>query len=76
VSRARSLGIVVWARVLKERGSVRSEQLMRMRMPLHPRAWIDALLTYPRFLGSIKPELMGVSAGQIEQALKLSCSGW
>ena len=38
---------------------------MRMKMQLHPRAWIDALLTYPRFLGSIKPELMGASAGQI-----------
>jgi N-acetylglucosamine malate deacetylase 1 len=49
---------------------------MRMRMPLHPRAWIDALLTYPRFLGSIKPELMGAPADQIELALKLSCRGW
>jgi LmbE family N-acetylglucosaminyl deacetylase len=47
-----------------------------MKMPLHSRAWIDALLTYPRFLGSIKPELMEMSAGQIELALKLSSRGW
>jgi LmbE family N-acetylglucosaminyl deacetylase len=31
---------------------------MKLRLPIHPRAWIDSLLSYPRFLGSIKPELM------------------
>jgi N-acetylglucosamine malate deacetylase 1 len=49
---------------------------MRMKMPLHPRAWIDALLTYPRFLGSIKPELMGPAANRMELALRLSRSNW
>ena len=49
---------------------------MRMKMQLRPRAWIDALLTYPRFLGSIKPELMGASASQIELKLKLAFRGW
>jgi len=49
---------------------------MRIKIPLHPRAFIDALLTYPRFLGSIKPELMAAGAGRMELALRLSGFGW
>jgi LmbE family N-acetylglucosaminyl deacetylase len=31
---------------------------MKLRFPIHPRAWIDSMLSYPRFFGTIKPELM------------------
>ena len=49
---------------------------MRIKIPLHPRAWLDILLTYPRFLGSIKPDLIEASAGHMELALRLRGSGW
>src|SRR5882724_75495 len=31
---------------------------LRRKLPWHPRAFLHGLLTYPRFLGRIKPDLM------------------
>ena len=45
-------------------------------LKLYPRAWRDALLTYPRFLGTIKPELMGNSASELGARLELHEAGW
>jgi N-acetylglucosamine malate deacetylase 1 len=41
------------------------------RFGIHPRAWIDRLLTYPRYLGTIKPELMGAAANELAPRLSL-----
>jgi hypothetical protein len=38
-------------------------------MKFRPRALLDAFLTYPRFLGSIKPELLSHSAAETEAQL-------
>jgi LmbE family N-acetylglucosaminyl deacetylase len=38
---------------------------------LHPRAWIDALLTYPRFLGTIKPQLMAAASSELSARVNL-----
>jgi LmbE family N-acetylglucosaminyl deacetylase len=43
---------------------------------LHLRAWIDALLTYPRFLGTIKPKLMRAAAQELAPRLSLYRAGW
>jgi LmbE family N-acetylglucosaminyl deacetylase len=40
-------------------------------IPFHPRAWIDALLAYPRFLGTTKPELMASASSQLPARLGL-----
>lgn len=36
-----------------------------LRLARHPRALLDSILTYPRFLGTIKPRLMSASVEQI-----------
>ncbi len=38
---------------------------MRLKLPFHPRAWLDSWLTYPRFLGTLKPELMHGAADEV-----------
>jgi N-acetylglucosamine malate deacetylase 1 len=45
-------------------------------LKFHPRAWRDALLTYPRFLGTIKPDLMGNSASELGPRLEMQASIW
>jgi LmbE family N-acetylglucosaminyl deacetylase len=42
---------------------------MKIRLGIHPRAWIDSFLTYPRFLGTIKPELLKCATDEIEPRL-------
>jgi LmbE family N-acetylglucosaminyl deacetylase len=42
---------------------------MQTRFPIHPRAWLNSILTYPRFLGTIKPELLRCAASEIEPRL-------
>jgi len=41
------------------------------RFGIHPRAWLDRLLSYPRFLGVIKPELLRAHAGELPSRLSL-----
>ena len=38
---------------------------------LHPRAWLHSLLTYPRFLGTIKPALMKGAARELAPRLAM-----
>ena len=45
-------------------------------LKFHPRAWRDTLFTYPRFLGTIKPELMGTSAGELRSRLEMHEASW
>lgn len=45
-------------------------------MKFHPRALIDAFLTYPRFLGSIKPDLLSSSAAEFQARLKALNRAW
>ena len=40
-------------------GLVSTISILRRLIRIHPRALVDLLLTYPRFLGTIKPELLG-----------------
>src|SRR5262245_47601058 len=42
-----------------------SDSPMRAKLPFHPRAWLDSWLTYPRFLGSLKPELLQNGADEL-----------
>lgn len=46
------------------------------RFGIHPRAWLDRMLTYPRFLGTIKPELIGGGARELAPRLSLYQAGW
>ncbi len=43
---------------------------------LHPRAWLDRLLTYPRFLGTIKPQLIGANDDEFAARLAVYQAGW
>jgi LmbE family N-acetylglucosaminyl deacetylase len=43
--------------------------VMKTRFPIHPRAWLDSILTYPRYLGTIKPELLRCAVNEIEPRL-------
>jgi N-acetylglucosamine malate deacetylase 1 len=52
-------------------------RLLRGLSKIHPRAILDAFLTYPRFLGSIKPELVaGSEAETVARLRALSASWW
>jgi LmbE family N-acetylglucosaminyl deacetylase len=51
-------------------------QNMTLGIKFHPRAWIDALLTYPRFIGSIKPGLIRNSASELGPRLATYQQGW
>ncbi len=46
------------------------------RFGIHPRAWLDRLLTYPRFLGTIKPELLRAGASELSPRLSLYQASW
>lgn len=46
------------------------------RFGVHPRAWLDRLLTYPRFLGTIKPGLMRAAEGELAPRLSLYHASW
>ncbi len=43
---------------------------LKMKIRFHPRARWHALLTYPRFLGRLKPELMGGREGEVGARLR------
>ena len=49
---------------------------MRIALKLTPRAWLDTLLTYPRFLGTIKPELMKSAARELAPRLAVLHGSW
>jgi N-acetylglucosamine malate deacetylase 1 len=49
---------------------------VRTAFRLTPRAWLDALLTYPRFLGTIKPELMKSAARELAPRLAVFHRSW
>jgi N-acetylglucosamine malate deacetylase 1 len=42
----------------------------------HPRTLVDSLLTYPRFLGAIKPGLLARTEAELEARLACLSSGW
>jgi len=50
--------------------------LLRGLGNIHPRAALDAFLTYPRFLGAIKPELLARSAAETQARLRALGSAW
>jgi N-acetylglucosamine malate deacetylase 1 len=45
-------------------------------MKIHPRAILDAFLTYPRYLGAIKPGLLGKSAAETQARLRSLYEAW
>jgi N-acetylglucosamine malate deacetylase 1 len=52
-------------------------RLLRGLTKIHPRAILDAFFTYPRFLGSIKPELLaGSEAETVARLRALNASWW
>jgi N-acetylglucosamine malate deacetylase 1 len=55
--------------------SLRKEEKMGIGK-FHPKAWLDALLTYPRFLGTIKPELIKESARELAPRLAAYHGSW
>lgn len=42
----------------------------------HPRTFLDSILTYPRFLGAIKPGLLGRGEAEFEARFASLQSGW
>jgi LmbE family N-acetylglucosaminyl deacetylase len=50
--------------------------VVQTRFSLHPRAWLDALLTYPRFLGTIKPDLMQADVDELAPRLAVHHRSW
>ena len=42
---------------------------LRQKLGIHPRLWIDSLLTYPRFMGQIKPRLLDASEDETQARL-------
>ena len=50
--------------------------LLRGLMKIHPRAILDAFLTYPRFLGAIKPDLLAKSAAETQARLRGLYEAW
>lgn len=49
---------------------------MIAKAKFHPRALIDAMLTYPRFLGTIKPTLLRGASSELEPRLAMYQQGW
>jgi LmbE family N-acetylglucosaminyl deacetylase len=45
-------------------------------MKIHPRAILDAFLTYPRYLGAIKPGLLAKSAAETQARLRGLYEAW
>lgn len=42
----------------------------------HPRTFVDSMLTYPRFIGAIKPQLLAEAELEFEARLACLKSGW
>jgi N-acetylglucosamine malate deacetylase 1 len=49
---------------------------MNAKTKFHPRAFIDAMLTYPRFLGTIKPTLLRGASSELEPRLAMYQQAW
>jgi N-acetylglucosamine malate deacetylase 1 len=49
---------------------------VKKRFGTHPKAWLHALLTYPRFLGTIKPTLMKEAACELAPRLAIHHRSW
>ena len=49
---------------------------LRRLIPIHPRALIDSLLTYPRFLGTIKPQLLGRADAELGARIRSLGTAW
>jgi LmbE family N-acetylglucosaminyl deacetylase len=49
---------------------------VRIAFKFRPRAWRDVVLTYPRFLGTIKPELMKSAARELAPRLAVHHGSW
>ena len=45
---------------------------LRQYLGIHPRAWLHSALTYPRFMGRIKPQLLAGTEQEIEARLAAS----
>jgi len=45
---------------------------LRQRLGLHPRAWMHSALTYPRFIGRIKPGLLAGTEAELQARLAVS----
>ena len=50
--------------------------LWRAIRGIHPRAFIDALVTYPRFIGTIKPGLLGKGEAELQARLAALAAAW
>ena len=50
--------------------------LLMRRVGFHPRAALHRWMTYPRFLGTIKPELLRASELEYEVRLRALAGGW
>ena len=50
--------------------------ILRRLIPIHPRALIDSLLTYPRFLGTIKPQLLGRADAELGARIRSLGTAW
>jgi LmbE family N-acetylglucosaminyl deacetylase len=51
-------------------------RLLKNKLGFHPRAWVDALFTYPRFLGRIKPQLAKSGEDEIKARLEAFRHAW
>ena len=49
---------------------------LRRRLGLHPRAWLHSALTYSRFIGRIKPDLLSGTEAEIVARLAASMRAW
>src|SRR5262249_2949277 len=47
-----------------------------MALTKHPRTFVDSLLTYPRFLGAMKPVLLAQGSADMEAQLACASKGW
>ena len=50
--------------------------ILRRLIPIHPRALVDSLLTYPRFLGTIKPQLLGRADAELGARTRSLGTAW
>ncbi len=49
---------------------------LKNRLGFHPRAILDSLLTYPRFLGKIKPRLLAATEAEALAYYQVLTKGW
>jgi LmbE family N-acetylglucosaminyl deacetylase len=49
---------------------------LRNRLGLHPRAWLHGALTFPRFIGRIKPQLLAGADSEIQARLAALRRSW